>query len=68
MTRFLILAVMACLTSISLGGSTRSAVFSSADNKGSVPFLVTHGCSCHAVSFRVFGIAYTKIIIPVAHS
>jgi hypothetical protein len=32
------------LTSSSLGGSTRSAIFSSVDNKGSVPFLVTHGC------------------------
>ena len=43
--RFLIFAVIAWLTSISLGGSTRSAVFSPADSKGSVPFFVTHGCS-----------------------
>ena len=44
--RLLRLPVMAEFISSSVGGSTSSAVFSSADKSGSVPCFVTHGCSC----------------------
>ena len=37
--------VIALFLSASVGGSTKSAVFSSAESNGSVPHLVTHGCS-----------------------
>ena len=36
---------MALFTSSAVGGSTMSAVFSSAERSGSRPRLVTHGCS-----------------------
>lgn len=45
-TRWPMLPVMAALTSSSVGGSMIMATFSDFDNKGSVPFCVTHGCSC----------------------
>ena len=44
------LPVIAWFFSSSVGGSTRFAVFSSADSKGSLPSLVTHGWSLFYVS------------------
>ena len=45
-TRMLLrLPVMALFFSASVGGSTKSAVFSSSESNGSEPFLVTHGSS-----------------------
>ena len=41
---------MALFFSASVGGSTKSAVFSSADSRGSRPFLVTHWCSFSLIS------------------
>ncbi len=36
---------MALFFSASVGGSIKSAVFSSSESNGSAPFLVTHECS-----------------------
>jgi hypothetical protein len=44
-SRWPILRVKAWLTSSSFGASTSSEQFSSASRSGSVPSLVTHGCS-----------------------
>lgn len=44
------LPVIAWFFSSSVGGSTRFAVFSSTDNRGSFPSFVTHGCSLLSVS------------------
>ena len=48
--RCFILFVMAVFISSSVGGSIRFAVFSSTDRSGSVPLLVTHGCSFTALA------------------
>lgn len=45
-SRWPIRRVNAWLTSSSFGASTSSEQFSSASRSGSVPSLVTHGCSC----------------------
>ena len=63
--RFRIFAVIAWLTSVSLGGSTKSAVFSSAGSRLSVPFFVTHGCSYEKFSLRSSQIGCIRLSIPV---
>lgn len=52
MSMLLNFPVIASLVSSSVGGSTKFAVFSSADSKWSVPPFVTHGCA-----FAIFRLA-----------